>query len=392
MTKMILIVDGDQNQKKQLEYSLHMAGYDVKLAVGRDEALRLLSADEPGTANRPDIATPGRKWSSGHGGFKDLIGVSAAMKQTVLLAQRGAGSNIPILLEGESGVGKELFARAIQRESERRDKAFIVINCGAIPPNLVESLLFGHEKGAFTGAVERHVGKFVEADGGTLFLDEIGELPLGLQVKLLRVLQEGEVTPVGGGAPVTVDVRLISATNQSLQDMVAQGRFREDLFYRLNVFPIHVPALWQRKDDIDYLVRHFIKNISLSEGCPEKNISPAAMELLKNYSWPGNIRQLENTLFRAIILSEFAEITTADFPQIHRDAAGRHRAVITDDMPSVVDNNGDIRRVCDVEKDMIRFALSRYNGRMSEVARRLGFGRSTLYRKVAELGLDRRIP
>lgn len=354
-----------------------------------------------------EVSRLSRKWS-GQLGFDDLVGSSDAMKKAVHLARKGAVSNIPILLEGESGVGKEVFARAIQGESDRSGKAFVIVNCGAIPGNLVESILFGHEKGSFTGAMAKHMGKFVEADGGTLFLDEIGELPLDLQVKLLRVLQEGEVDPVGSREPVKVDVRLISATNRHLKDMVTAGEFREDLFYRLNIFPIRLPPLRERKGDLEYLIPHFLENISISEGYPNKEISPDALDLLRSYSWPGNVRQLENALFRAVILSEGSIIGREDFPQIHSSvyrqivsqeysrrkedigtAENPHsQAIMASNILSGLDENGDVRTIQEMEKQMISYALTKYDGRMSEVARRLGVGRSTLYRKVAEFGLD----
>src|SRR5918992_2045872 len=198
--------------------------------------------------------------------FNDLIIRGEAMQRVIALGKRAATSHIPVLIEGESGVGKELIARAIQGESERAGKTFVTVNCGAIPDNLVESILFGHEKGAFTGATERHTGKFVEASGGTLFLDEVGELPPAAQVKLLRAIQEGEVEPVGARKPVKVDVRLISATNRDLIADVKDGRFREDLFYRLHVFPISVPALADRREDVPELVRHFLARVASEEG------------------------------------------------------------------------------------------------------------------------------
>src|SRR5712675_1073860 len=198
--------------------------------------------------------------------FSDIITRSEAMTNVLRTAQKAASSTIPVLIEGESGVGKELFARAIHGSGERKAKPFVAVNCGAIPDNLVESILFGHEKGAFTGATERHMGKFVEATGGTLFLDEVGELPLAAQVKLLRALQEGTVEAVGGRKPVKVDVRIISATNRKLLDHVKAGRFREDLFYWLHVFPIAVPALAERPEDIAELVRHFLARFAAEEG------------------------------------------------------------------------------------------------------------------------------
>ncbi|MEM9898254.1 MAG: sigma-54 dependent transcriptional regulator, partial [Pseudomonadota bacterium] len=198
-------------------------------------------------------------------GFSDLVGTSAALKNVVRIGERAASSTIPILITGESGVGKEMVARAIQGSSDRARKPFITVNCGAIPEKLVESILFGHEKGSFTGAVGKHVGKFQEADGGTIFLDEVGELPADMQVKLLRVIQEGEVDPIGAKRPIKVDVRIISATNRDLVEEVANGTFREDLYYRLNVFPVHVPALRDRADDIPALIEHFIQRYNAEE-------------------------------------------------------------------------------------------------------------------------------
>ena len=207
-----------------------------------------------------------KKTANGELSFDDMIASAPTMRQVVRLGQRAASSNIPILILGESGVGKEVIARCIQGASERAGRPFVTVNCGAIPENLVESILFGHEKGAFTGAVSKSLGKFVEADGGTLFLDEVGELPLDMQVKLLRVLQESEVDAVGSRRPTKVDVRIISATNKDLSQLVAEGRFREDLYYRLNVFPVDMPNLRERKEDIPALTAHFIRRFNASEG------------------------------------------------------------------------------------------------------------------------------
>src|SRR6266550_3013560 len=221
--------------------------------------------------------------------FKDIVTRNARMRAVLATAEKAAASAIPVLIEGESGVGKELIARAIHGSGERRAKPFIAVNCGAIPENLVESTLFGHEKGAFTGATERHAGKFVEAGGGTLFLDEVGELPLPAQVKLLRAIQDGEIESIGGRKPVKVDVRLISATNRNLIDDVKAGRFREDLFYRLHVFPIAVPPLRERSEDIPELVRHFLARFSAEEGKRVRAISGEALALLGRHRWPGNV-------------------------------------------------------------------------------------------------------
>ncbi|MEL6283594.1 MAG: sigma-54 dependent transcriptional regulator [Pseudomonadota bacterium] len=338
--------------------------------------------------------------------FKDLIAKSLVMRQAVMLAERSAQSNIPILIEGESGVGKEVMARAIQGASDRRGKPFIAVNCGAIPENLVESILFGHEKGAFTGATEKRLGKFQEANGGTLFLDEIGELPLDMQVKLLRAIQEGEVDAVGAKKPVKVDIRLISATNRDLHEQVAEGRFREDLYYRLNVFPLALPPLRERREDIPDLIEHFIEKFSAEEGRNIRGIEESALALLCEYNWPGNVRQLENTVYRAVVLSDRELLTLHDFPQLVAsvgrsdeveppasptlDGEGLHPRPPIAEGFSPYDQDGNLRTLAEVEGEMIELAIRKYDGRMSEVARRLGIGRSTLYRKVRELGLELR--
>ncbi|GGE46803.1 sigma-54-dependent Fis family transcriptional regulator [Marinicauda pacifica] len=350
-----------------------------------------------------------KKTNSGQLGFKDMVADAPAMRQVVRLGERAAKSNIPILVTGQSGVGKELVARSIMAASDRAGRPFVAVNCGAIPENLVESVLFGHEKGAFTGAVAKHLGKFQEADGGTLFLDEIGELPLDMQVKLLRALQEGEVDPVGGKRPVKVDVRIISATNRDLAEQVKSGEFREDLFYRLNVFPIEVPGLRERADDIPALVRHFIARFNAQEGKAVLDASSETMDMLASYEWKGNVRQLENAIFRAVVLSDGDYLTPADFPQISGMAPTLNKApasgpdeeaVAVPDAPaeteadedelsvSIFDDGGHVRPLEMIERDLIAFAIETYSGRMAEVARRLGVGRSTLYRKVREYDLD----
>ena len=340
-------------------------------------------------------------------GFRDLSTASPAMERVVRLGERAAKSGIPVLLEGESGTGKEVIARAIQAASDRRSKPFVTVNCGAIPPDLVESVLFGHEKGAFTGATEKHPGKFVEAHGGTLFLDEIGELPLEAQVKLLRALQEGEVDPVGGRKPVKVDIRLISATNQNLIERVRDGRFREDLFYRLNVFPITLPPLRQRREEIPVLAQRFLARFAAEEGRRVETIATDAMACLMAYEWPGNVRQLENAIFRAVVLAEGDTLTLAEFPQIAAQIDGYD--VIVPPAPAsiatkietiaplatmqepgtlhLVNKNGELRTLDSLEEEAIRFALSFCRGQISDMARKLGIGRSTLYRRMKELGL-----
>jgi DNA-binding NtrC family response regulator len=362
--------------------------------------------------------------------FRDIVTRSARMHAVIRTAEKAAGSAIPVLIEGQSGVGKELIARAVHGTGDRRAKPFVAVNCGAIPDNLVESILFGHEKGAFTGATDRHTGKFVEASGGTLFLDEVSELPPAAQVKLLRAIQENEVEPVGARKPVRVDVRIISATNRDLITDVMQGRFREDLFYRLHVFPISVPPLAERPEDIPELVRHFLARFAAEEGKRVTGISTEALTMLSAYRWPGNVRQLENAVFRAVVLAEGSEIGVAEFPQIAQAASALPLPQITpmpsldspslalgslaagslaapslaapahtdspvaDSLPAafyaklaLLDATGDIRPLEEIEGEVIRFAIAHYRGQMSEVARRLQIGRSTLYRKLDSLGL-----
>jgi len=340
--------------------------------------------------------------------FSDVVTRSEAMAGALRTAQKAATSSIPVLIEGESGVGKELFARAIHGSGERKAKPFVAVNCGAIPDNLVESILFGHEKGAFTGATERHMGKFVEAHGGTLFLDEVGELPLAAQVKLLRALQEGTVEAVGGRKPVKVDVRIISATNRKLLDLVKSGQFREDLFYRLHVLPLTIPPLRARREDIPHLLRHFLARFCAEENRPISAISGEAMAQLSQLHWPGNIRQLENAVYRAVVMSEGDQLALADFPQAaaHAPATSHHAeplVVAPSTAPAMVSGNeipiaplpaagtltmltsaGEVRPLEELENEIIRFAISHYRGQMSEVARRLKIGRSTLYRKLDE--------
>ena len=303
--------------------------------------------------------------------------------------------------------------------SQPAGKPFVAVNCGTIPENLVESILFGREKGAFNGATTRHIGKFQEADGGTLFLDEIGELRPDIQVKMLRALQESEIDPVGGNRPVKINVRLISATNRDLVQRVAEGVFRENLFYRLNVFPISVPPLREQREDVPALVEHFVAAFAASERRNVRDVMPAAMTRLVNYAWPGNVRQLENMIYRAVVLADGHRIDVEDLPQLPAIAAaeepgagsgGAAGGIVPDvaretepvafDAPpgrqgngaaettiDALDRAGELRPLDAIEAEMIRLALNRYRGQMSEAARRLGIGRSTLYRKVREYGI-----
>ncbi|MDZ4371008.1 MAG: sigma-54 dependent transcriptional regulator [Phenylobacterium sp.] len=351
-----------------------------------------------------------KKHATGRTTFDDLIGASPAMMMVKRLGERAAKSSIPILITGESGVGKEVIARAVHGSSDRAGKPFVAVNCGAIPENLVESILFGHEKGSFTGATDKHLGKFQEANGGTLFLDEVGELPLDVQVKLLRALQESEIDPIGAKRSVKVDVRIVSATNRDLSQAVAEGRFREDLYYRLNVFPVEAPALRERKEDIPALVDCFVRRFNIEEGKSVVGAAPETLACLSDFDWPGNVRQLENAVYRAIVLADAPYLQPYDFPSISgiaapppevatpaapTDASPDSATTLTDaagssgDQPvRILDGRGHLRTLEEIERDLIQLAIEVYAGHMSEVARRLGIGRSTLYRKVREQGLE----
>ena len=331
-----------------------------RLMVGVTNALQLTRLE----------AEVGRltKRAQGRASFDDLVGDGPAMRLVKSLGSRAAKSTIPVLITGESGVGKEVIARALHGASDRAGKPFVAVNCGA------------------------------------LFLDEIGELPLDMQVKLLRAIQEGEVDPVGGKRPVKIDVRIISATNRDLSQQVREGVFREDLFYRLNVYPIEAPALRDRREDIPALVDRFIGRFNAEEGKRVAGCAPETLTMLQGFDWPGNVRQLENAVFRAIVLADAPFLQPHDFPAIsglaaplpveapQAPAAPMLSSVELPPLPDspirVVDDRGHLRTLEEIERDLIQHAIEVYAGHMSEIARRLGIGRSTLYRKVREQGLE----
>ena len=330
--------------------------------------------------------------------FHELVGRAPAFRIAIETAMRAAATPASILIEGESGVGKEVLAQAIHRASDRSSAPLVTVNCSAIPANLVESELFGHERGAFTGAFERRLGMFASADGGTIFLDEIGDLPAEAQAKLLRVLQSGEIQPVGASAPRKISVRVIAATNRKLSEDVSRGRFREDLYYRLAVVPVTLPPLRDRVEDIRALADHLLVRISRQLNIAPLEIDDEALALLESFPWPGNVRQLHNVLFRAAIFCRRGRLSGADFPQV-----AHAQQPANDDLPMVVPSgtpnrswqtvalfgpDGHVRPIEAIEADLIRFAISHYRGRMTEVARRLRIGRSTLYRKLSELGIE----
>ena len=308
------------------------------------------------------------------------LGKSALMRSLQEMIETVAPSEATVLITGESGPGKELVAKAIQANSLRKNQAFVTINCAALAENLLESELFGHEKGAFTGADKMREGRFVQADNGTLFLDEIGEMPLALQVKLLRVLQNGEIQRVGSDKVKIVDVRIIAATNRNLQKEVEAGRFREDLYYRLNVIALEVPALRERKDDIPLLAQKFVENFARANRKSIKGFSPQAMDMLMRYDWPGNVRELENAMERAVILTVGEYVTERSLPLAIQQMTGNTAAV-----PSGILAN---KSLDDIEKEAISATLAETADNKSEAARRLGITRATLHSKLKKYNLE----
>ncbi|MEM6711428.1 MAG: sigma-54 dependent transcriptional regulator [Pseudomonadota bacterium] len=429
-----VIVQTSQGSIDTVVSAMRLGATDFVVKPVSPERLRVSLGNALKMRALEDTVSHIKRSAEGQLTITDIVTRSQAMARVMRLAERAAKSQIPILIEGESGVGKEMLARAIKGSSSRRNKPLVTVNCGAIPEKLVESVLFGHEKGAFTGATEKHTGKFAEAHGGTLFLDEIGELPLDIQVKLLRALQDGEIDPIGAKSSSRADFRLISATNKPLIDQTRDGLFREDLYYRLNVFPIWIPPLRERADDIPYLAQHFLVRFAAEEGKRNiRGISAPTMDLIMHYAWPGNIRQLENAIFRAVVLCDGDVLTPAEFPQIAArqhdtdtpaSATALNRDIIEPSEPSPVvpmmagteastsgfvgqavpssaldavarygmidltNGSGAPRALEELEEEAIRFAISHLGGHMSDVARSLRIGRSTLYRKLSDYAID----
>jgi two-component system response regulator HydG len=292
------------------------------------------------------------------------------------LIEDTAPTDAMVLIQGESGTGKELVARAICQSSYRRKRPFIIINCSAYPATLLESELFGHEKGAFTGAIRQKAGRFEQAHGGTVFLDEIGEIPYSAQIKLLRVLQTHRFERLGGEKTLSVDVRIIAATNKNLLQEVKEGRFREDLYYRLNVIPIYLPPLRERRNDIPLLARHFLRRFASEQGKEIEDFSPEAMRLILNYSWPGNVRELENSFEHAIVLAKGKRIESSDLPSVIQEGVSisqywRHSTI------------------AEQESELLRDALEESGWNKKEAARRLGISRNTLYVKLKKYQITR---
>jgi len=318
-------------------------------------------------------------------GFENIVSKNENMQKIFDVIKKVAPYKSTILIMGESGTGKELVAKALHYSSDRSQSPFIPVNCGAIPENLLESELFGHAKGAFTDAIRTKKGLFEEADGGTLFLDEIGELPLQLQVKLLRVLQDGEIRRVGEAKSIKIDVRIVAATVKDLIREVNEGRFREDLFYRLNVFPIHLPPLRERKEDIPMLVTHFIKKYNIAIGKNVVGIHPKALEVLLNYRWFGNVRELENTIERAIVLADGSDIEKDNLPI---DIQGFQEKV---QLPPIAEENYSIKKASKImEINLIQKALEKTKGNHTHAARLLEISHRALLYKIKEYGLERK--
>jgi two-component system, NtrC family, nitrogen regulation response regulator NtrX len=319
-------------------------------------------------------------------GKHQLVGSGSAMKKLLAQIDRVAGSETRVCILGETGTGKELVARAIHEKSQRHDAPFVTLNCAAVPAELIESELFGHEKGAFTGAAGRHIGKFEQAEGGTLFLDEIGDMPVAMQAKLLRVLEEGEVERVGGDKPIKVNVRVVVATHRNLEQLVEQNAFRRDLFHRIYVFPLVLPPLRERQDDFADLVQHFAAQVAAQNGWRQKEFSEEAIVALQHYAWPGNVRELRNVVERLVLLAEGDEVSADDVRLALPASPGTGAA------GGAIGNTGSNGTLAErseaFEKEVLLAELRRHNFHMTNVARALGLERSHLYKKCQQLGID----
>jgi len=349
-----------------------------KLLVTVDNALKLKRLEEENVELRQRL------------GKHELLWSSDAMRRVMAQVERVAPSETRVCILGETGTGKELIARTLHEKSSRRDAPFITLNCAAVPAELIESELFGHEKGAFTGAAARHTGKFEQAHGGTLFLDEIGDMPLPMQAKLLRVLEEGEIERVGGDRALRVDVRVLVATHRNLEELVRQGSFRQDLFHRVFVFPLQLPPLRERLDDIPLLAAHFAAQIAAQNGWKPRSFSDEALDALRQYAWPGNVRELRNVIERVLLLSsdqvDAASVQLA-LPQLSSAGVGAPLALAD----SAGSASGSLaERVEAFERDVLLAELKRHHHHMTNTARALGLERSHLYKKCQQLGIDLR--
>lgn len=325
--------------------------------------------------------------------FGQIIGEAPVLREVLSRVEQVAPTNSTVLLLGETGTGKELVAHAIHINSSRESRPFVRVNCAALAPGILESELFGHEKGSFTGATARRPGRFELADGGTLFLDEVGDLPMEVQVKLLRVLQEREFERVGGNETLRVDVRVISATHRNLEEQIAEGKFREDLYYRLNVFPITLPSLRERLEDLPRLVEHFVTKFNRVTSKNVRGFDAAAIGALLTYAWPGNVRELENVVERAIIVARGTEVTASDLDFGRRAAQGGGALPVTTSAVVGVANSRNVQ-LClqEQERNEIINTVDRHNGNIAGAARSLGINRSTLYYRMRKHGLEYLLP
>ena len=317
-------------------------------------------------------------------GFESIIGRSTAMREMFVLMTQAQDSDIAVLVHGESGTGKELVARAVHYQSKRSKGPFVAVNAAAIPDMLIESELFGHERGAFTGATDKRAGRFEQAHGGTIFLDEIGEMDIQLQTKLLRVLQEREISRVGGTASIPVDVRVIVATNHDLEAAVSAGSFREDLFYRVAAFPVRVPPLRDRRDDIPLLVDHFLTKFTENGDRPARSVSPGALQRLVDHDWPGNVRELENAIQRAVLLEQSAVVQAGSLPA----ALLSERPRLVPEAMVATGGPEDIIPLDELERRAIMAALEATGSNVTQTSHALGINRATLYRKLKRYGID----
>ncbi len=346
-----------------------------KLLVTVENALRLSRLEDENRELRQRL------------GKHELIGSGAAMTRLLAQIERVAASETRVCILGETGTGKELVARAIHEKSGRRENAFVTLNCAAVPAELIESELFGHEKGAFTGAAAKHAGKFEQADGGTLFLDEIGDMPVAMQAKLLRVLEEGEVERVGGDKPIRVNVRVLVATHRNLEELVKQNAFRRDLFHRVYVFPLALPSLHERPEDFPALVEHFARQVAAQNGWKEKTFADDAIAELRRYGWPGNVRELRNVVERLVLLAGEGAVSGADVRMILPSTSGGVAERVGG--AAGPESSGTLaERTEAFEKEVLLAEIRRHNFHMTNVARALGLERSHLYKKCQQLGID----
>lgn len=388
----IVLITAHANVKDAVS-AMQMGAFDyIEKPLKKDRLFELIeeALQARDLRERASLSSPKESSPQSPGASPDFVGESKSMLKIFELINRVSNVNTTVLIRGENGTGKELVARAIHAQSSRRSKPFVAINCGAIPENLMESEFFGHEKGAFTGADQRKIGKFQFASGGTLFLDEVAELPLNMQVKLLRVLQEKRINPVGSNRDFPVDVRIIAATNRDLEAMMKENLFRNDLFYRLNVMPVFLPPLRERVEDIPALVRHFVRSFNKKHGRQIEDLSVEALNHLKEYPWPGNIRELENAIEHSFVMESTSQIQDPSLPDHIREtildkAEGWNLPFDSEKSLSALDFRSAKENF---EKEFIILALKQNNGRINQTCEKAGIPKNTLLRKIQKYGIQ----